>query len=316
MRTPHVSLVVPCHNEEEALPTLHREIVDVMAQTDLRWELLLIDDGSRDQTAARIAELAATDARVRGVGFSRNFGKEAAMLAGLRYARGEAVVIMDADLQHPPALVPQLVARLHRGDVDQVVARRTRAGDSWARTKLAGVYYRWVNRLVDDVELENGTGDFRILSRRAVNVLTQMDERSRFSKGLFSWIGFPTAAIDYDNRLRDTGKSSWTMRSLLNYGLDGILSFNTKPLRVAAVTGLAAVALAVLYVLFLIGDWAINGVAVPGYITLIAAIVGFSGLQLLALGLIGEYVGRIYQEVKARPHYVVAQVWETHAEDQ
>lgn len=305
-----MSLVVPCHNEEEALPTLHREIVGVLAQTDLRWELLLIDDGSLDQTAARVAELAATDTHVRGVGFSRNFGKEAAMLAGLRYARGEAVVIMDADLQHPPALVPQLVARLRRGDVDQVVARRTRAGDSWARTKLAGVYYRWVNRLVDDVELENGTGDFRILSRRAVNVLAQMDERSRFSKGLFSWIGFPTAAIDYDNRLRDSGKSSWTMRSLLNYGLDGILSFNTKPLRVAAV------ALAVLYVLFLIGDWAINGVAVPGYITLIAAIVGFSGLQLLALGLIGEYVGRIYQEVKARSHYIVCQVWGAHAEDQ
>lgn len=281
-----------------------------------QWELLLIDDGSRDQTAARITELAAADSRVRGVRFSRNFGKEAAMLAGLRYARGEMVLIMDADLQHPPALIPQLVARLQRGDVDQVVARRTRAGDSWARTKLAGVYYRWVNRLVDDVELENGVGDFRILSRRAVNALAQMHERSRFSKGLFSWIGFPTAVIDYDNRLRDGGQSSWTMRSLLNYGLDGILSFNTKPLRVAAATGLAAVALAALYVLFLVGDWVINGVSVPGYITLIAAIVGFSGLQLLALGLIGEYVGRIYQEVKARPHYIVAQVWGSDAEDQ
>jgi len=228
------------------------------------------------------------------------------MLAGLTYARGDAVVIMDADLQHPPHLVLEMLRRFDEG-YDQVVARRTREGDSAVRTAFSRLYYRMVNSLVD-VRMEDGVGDFRLLSRRAVDSLLQLNEYNRFSKGLFSWIGFPLATIDYENVARQGGGASkWSFRRLLNYGIDGIMSFNNAPLRLAIYLGALVTALAFAYVGFLIVAALGGGIDVPGYITLVTAVLGLGGIQLLFLGVIGEYIGRVYFEVKQRPHYLVAE---------
>ncbi|MFC7958652.1 MULTISPECIES: glycosyltransferase family 2 protein [Nocardiaceae] len=308
-----LSVVVPCHNEESVLDALVDAVLSIEPNLPVDpdgratvLELVLVDDGSRDGTKAVMRDRNERDERVRYVSFSRNFGKESAMLAGLSYARGDAVVIMDADLQHPPHLIEDMV-RLHREGYDQVVARRTRDGDSRGRTALSRMYYRVVNRVVD-VSIEDGAGDFRLLSRRAVDALLQMGEYNRFSKGLFSWIGFPVATVDYRNEPRQGGgESKWTLRRLLNYGLDGVMSFNNAPLRLAIYLGAAAMIVGFAYVVFLIAAAVVAGVTVPGYVTLVAAIIGFGGLQLLFLGVIGEYVGRIYYEVKQRPHYLVAE---------
>ncbi|MFP5416520.1 MAG: glycosyltransferase family 2 protein [Actinomycetes bacterium] len=300
-----LSIVVPCHNEESVLDALVTEVFEAITAPDVDIELILVNDGSRDRTLEMMREHHARDPRVRFVSFSRNFGKEAAMFAGLSYAKGDAVVIMDADLQHPPTLVNEMI-ELHRQGYDQVVARRTRDGDPALRTAFSRLYYRLVNKLVD-VPMEDGVGDFRLLSRRAVDALVAMRESNRFSKGLFSWIGFPRATIDYKNQERQGGGvSKWSMRRLFNYGIDGIMSFNNAPLRAAVFIGIGVTLLSLAYVVYLLVGWAMGGVDEPGYITLITAILGVGGLQLLFLGVIGEYVGRIYNEVKRRPPFIVS----------
>lgn len=300
-----LSVVVPCHNEESVLDAMVREVFAAIESDGVDLELVLVNDGSRDRTLELMRAQHERDPRVKFVSFSRNFGKEAAMFAGLSFARGDAVVIMDADLQHPPALVNEMV-ELHRQGYDQVVARRTRDGDPPVRTALSRLYYQVVNRLVD-VPMEDGVGDFRLLSRRAVDALLAMRESNRFSKGLFSWIGFPRATIDYRNQERQGGGTSkWSLRRLFNYGLDGIMSFNNAPLRAALYIGLAVIAASFLYVVYLVVAALTTGIDSPGYITLITAILGVGGLQLLFLGVIGEYVGRIYYEVKRRPPFIVA----------
>ncbi|MEU8889489.1 glycosyltransferase family 2 protein [Streptomyces sp. NPDC048442] len=303
-----ISLVVPCFNEAEIVRRFHahvsREIAPLALNTpSIEFEFVYVDDGSGDATLDHLRSLATADPRVRYVSFSRNFGKEAAMLAGLRHATGDAVVIMDADLQHPPELVARMVDLHHRGN-DQVVARRTRAGDRVTRTLTARAYYRLVNRLVD-VELVDGVGDFRLLSRRAVDAVLGLTEYNRFSKGIFAWIGFPTATFEYENAVREEGRSKWTFGKLLNYGLDGVISFNNKPLRAALYFGLFLLAIAAAYTAWIVGDALVNGVETPGYVTLLVAVTALSGVQMVLLGVIGEYVGRIYYEAKRRPHFLV-----------
>jgi glycosyltransferase involved in cell wall biosynthesis len=302
-----LSVVVPCHNEEDVLPRLVQEVLGALEDADVDVEVVLVDDGSRDRTLEVIRELHRRDGRVRFVSLSRNFGKESAMLAGLAYSGGDMVAILDADLQHPPRLLVEMI-ELQRQGYDQVVARRTREGDALARTMFSRLYYRLANSLVE-VRMEDGVGDFRLLSRRAVDALLQMGEYNRFSKGLFSWIGFPTTHIDYRNESRQGGGGSkWTLRRLLNYGVDGIMSFNNAPLRLAIYAGVAVTVLSFAYVAFLVIAAVTGGVDVPGYVTLVAAVLGLGGLQLLFLGVIGEYVGRIYYEAKQRPHFIVADV--------
>ena len=225
------------------------------------------------------------------------------MLAGLSRASGRAVAILDADLQHPPELLSRMLPLLDQG-FDQVVARRTRAGDAALRSVLSRLYYRLVNRLVD-VELENGVGDFRLLSRAAVDALLSLGEYNRFSKGLFAWIGYDVAVVDYENVARAAGESSWRLRDLVNYAIDSVLSFNTKPLRLAIHVGLATTAIAVLYGFWVLAAALVNGNPVPGYVTTIAAVVGLGGIQMMLLGVTGEYLGRIYVETKQRPHFLV-----------
>jgi glycosyltransferase involved in cell wall biosynthesis len=301
---PALSVVVPCHNEEGVLDQLLRALSGCLDDLVTSYEVVLVDDGSRDGTLALMRAAALADPRVRYLSFSRNFGKEAAMFAGLSEARGQAVAFLDADLQHPPELLAQMLPQLEQG-YDQVVARRTRTGDKPLRTVFSRLYYRVINHLIDDVKLENGIGDFRVLSRRAADALLALGERNRFSKGLFSWIGFETAVVDYENVARAAGETKWGFGALVNYGIDGVISFNSKPLRMAIHLGLLASLLGFVYAIEVVVQAIVTGVNAPGYTTLMCTVLVFGGLQLIVLGVVGEYMGRIFVEVKARPIYLV-----------
>ncbi|MFI0931579.1 glycosyltransferase [Streptomyces sp. NPDC021019] len=298
-----LSVVVPCFDEAEVIEAFHAALIGVLEPLGDSFEICYVDDGSRDRTRLLLSALAARDPRVHYTAFSRNFGKEAAMLAGLRMARGAAVVIMDADLQHPPELIPRML-ELHRHGYDQVIPRRDRAGDGVLRSTLSHTYYALVRRCMD-VELIDGSGDFRLLSRRAVESVLSLPESNRFSKGIFSWIGFDTVTFRYRNSERVAGRSKWGSRRLLNYGIDGLLSFNNRPLRLAIYTGFWVFVSALVYALWTVVGVVLHGADTPGYATLLTAVVALSGIQLVTLGVIGEYVGRIYHEAKHRPPYVV-----------
>ncbi|MFE9890580.1 glycosyltransferase [Streptomyces scopuliridis] len=296
-----VSVVVPCFNESEVIEAFHTELIAILEPTRQTFEVCYVDDGSSDRTRARLIGLANADRRVRYTSFSRNFGKEAAMLAGLRMARGDVMILMDAD--HPPELVPRIL-ELRRHGYDQVIARRDRAGEGVLRTALSAAYYRAMGHCMD-VEVVDGAGDFRLLSRQAVDSVLALPETNRFSKGIFSWIGFETVSFTYRNAQRAAGKSKWGSRNLLNYAIDGLISFNSRPLRLAIYGGLSLFLGALAYALWVVLHAALHGAGVPGYPTLLTAIVALSGIQLATLGVIGEYVGRIYHETKHRPHYIV-----------
>ncbi|MCX4731960.1 glycosyltransferase [Streptomyces sp. NBC_01363] len=309
MKTCQVSIVVPCFNEDEVIEVFHRALISALEPTRRTFEICYVDDGSSDRTRLRIGSLATADQRVRYTSFSRNFGKEAAMLAGLRMSRGDAVVLMDADLQHPPELLPRMLELRQRG-YDQVVARRDRAGEGALRTFLSALYYRVMGRCMD-VQVVDGEGDFRLLSRTAVDAVLALPETNRFSKGIFSWIGFDTVGFTYRNMQRAAGDSKWGGRRLLNYGIDGLISFNSHPLRLAIHIGLALALAALGYAVWTIVGVVLHGVVVPGYTTLLTAVVALGGIQLATLGVIGEYVGRIYSESKRRPHYLVRETDES-----
>lgn len=303
--TEHVelSVVVPCFNEQESLPRLVAVLEEELGAITEAYEVVLVDDGSRDETLRILREVSRTRPRFRYLSLSRNFGKESAMLAGLSQARGDKVAIIDADLQHPPHLLAEMLPLLD-GEYSQVVARRTRTDDPALRTFLSRLYYRLMNRLVD-IELQDGVGDFRVLDKMAVRALLSLGETNRFSKGLFAWIGFPTAVVDYENVSREAGATKWRLRDLFNYGIDGVVSFNYRPLRMSIWFGVLVTAIAVGYALWVLVDAVVHGNAVPGYVTTIAAVTGFGGVQLIVLGVIGEYLGRIYAETKRRPLFLL-----------
>ncbi|WP_327575879.1 MULTISPECIES: glycosyltransferase [unclassified Streptomyces] len=311
MTTSQLSVVVPCFNEAAVIERFHSAVGDALGPSGLDYEICYVDDGSTDHTRDIICGLGAADRRVRYAVLSRNFGKEAAMLAGLRMSRGRAVVLMDADLQHPPDLIPRML-ELHRLGYDQVIPRRDREGEGAARTVLSRSYYALVRHLMD-VEVLDGAGDFRLLSRQAVDTVLSLPETNRFSKGIFSWIGFTTATFTYQNAQRLAGGSKWGSRRLLNYGIDGLLSFNNRPLRMAIYTGFWCFLAAVVYAAWVGFDVALHGATVPGYATLLMVAVGLGGIQLITLGIIGEYVGRIYHEVKRRPSFVIRETDESPA---
>ena len=298
-----ISAVLPCYNEEKVLSLTYGELSEELRKITDDYEMIFVDDGSRDGTRGLLKEFAESDAHVKYISFSRNFGKESAMLAGLRYSSGEYTVIMDSDLQHPPELIAQMLAYGRQG-YDQVIAQRNRDGEKKLGSFMARAYYRLVDRLID-VELTDGIGDFRMLSRKALDSLLTMNEYNRFSKGLFSWIGFREKIIEYQNRSRAAGESKWSFRSLVRYGVDGVLSFNNKPLRFCIFIGAFAIIISLLYVMFLFFGIVFKGIDLPGYFTTIFTICFFGGVQLFSLGIVGEYVRRIYYEVKRRPHYLI-----------
>lgn len=301
---PVVSLVVPCYNEAAGLASFWARASDALDALGVPAEAVFVDDGSRDATFAVLSALAARDARVRIVALSRNFGKEVALAAGLDHAAGDAVVPIDADLQHPPELLHELVARWREGCDVVIALRRDRATDSAARRLASDLFHRLFAR-VSAVAVPRGAGDFRLMSRPVVDALRSMPERTRYMKGMYAWVGFRTATVDYDVAERAAGGSRFGLVKLWRLALDGIVSFSALPLRMSSFLGALFALVALAYGVWLVARTLAHGVDVPGYASLMVVVLFLGGVQLLSLGVIGEYLGRVYDEVKARPLYVV-----------
>ncbi len=302
-----ISVVVPAYNEEEVLPELHRRLQAVLSQLTTNYEIVYVNDGSRDRTLEIMRELKEADSHVGYVNLSRNFGKEIAMTAGLDLARGDAVVVIDADLQDPPELIPKLLEGWNAG-FDVVYARRvSRAGETWLKKATARAFYRIIQR-IGPVSIPEDVGDFRLMSRRAVDALKQIRERHRFMKGLFAWIGFPQKAIDYQRDARFAGVTKWNYWKLWNFAIEGITSFSIAPLKISTYAGLLVAALAFIYAMWVIYKTLIFGDPVQGYPSLMVVVLFLGGVQLVGIGLLGEYLGRMFVETKYRPLYLLDEV--------
>ncbi len=300
---PTFSVVVPAYNEAGSLPALLTRLALVMDALGEGWEAVLVNDGSTDATLDTMQRLRAADPRIAIVNLSRNFGKEAATTAGLDHARGDAVILLDADLQDPPELIPELVAAWRRGFDTVYAQRRERVGDSWLKRATASAFYRVMSR-TGPVQVPRDTGDFRLMSRRVVEALGELRERHRFMKGLFAWVGYPSTAVPYDRAPRQAGSSAWSYWKLWNLALEGITGFTTAPLRVATYSGLLIGAGAAIYLTVIVVRTVLFGNEVPGYPSLLAVVLLLGGAQLLTLGIIGEYLARVFNEVKRRPLYL------------
>ena len=302
-----LSVVIPVYNEERGLTALLARLIPVLEATGADFDVIFIDDGSSDTTLALLRAAHGADRRVTAIALSRNFGKEIAVTAGLQAATGEATILMDADLQHPPELIPELIAGWRQGQDIVYGARRDRDSDGALRRTSSLMYYRLFRALSGTRLHENG-GDFRLFSRRALDAFNRLGERARFNKGLYAWIGFKVQAVPFDVPERaDGGGSKWNWRRLARFAIDGLASFSTLPLRVWSLLGLAVSLAAFVYIVIFLAKTLIFGVDQKGFPTLIVSIMFFSGIQLISLGVMGEYLGRIYDEVKRRPLYLVAE---------
>jgi glycosyltransferase involved in cell wall biosynthesis len=301
-----LSVVVPCLDEQDALGIFHEAVTDVIAgMPGAEAELLFVDDGSSDATLERIRELHRADPRVRYVSFSRNFGKEAAILAGLTYARGDYVALMDADMQDPPSLLPDMYAAVASGEWDCAAARRaTREGEGRVRSMASGAFYKVFNRL-SRVRLAEGARDYRLMSRQMVDAVLDLSEVNRFSKGLFSWVGFRTKWFEFDNVERVAGETKWSFFSLLKYSVEGIVDFSTAPLSLASALGFVSCAAALVGIVVIVVRRLAWGDPVQGWASLAVLILLVGGLQFLTIGILGQYLSRTYIETKHRPVYVV-----------
>lgn len=302
---PCISVVVPLLNEQAVLPEFHARLTAVAETLPYAFEILYVDDGSSDRTVEIIRAFRAGDPRVGLLILSRNFGKEAAMTAGLDVARGDAVILIDADLQDPPELIPDLVQPWAESGADVVYAQRlSRAGEPWHKRLSAAAFYRLMQH-VDRARLPPNVGDFRLLSRRAVEGIKQLRERHRFMKGLFAWVGYRQKAVPYNREPRFAGSSKWNYVALWNFSIEGITGFTTAPLKVATYLGLLVALFAVVFGFKIIYDTLVHGNDVPGYPSLMVVILFLGGVQLVTMGILGEYVGRIFDESKQRPLYLV-----------
>ena len=302
---PEVTVVVPVFNEAANLPELLRRTRETLERCADSFEIVLVDDGSSDDTLAVAMAERERDPRIDAISFSRNFGKEVAIAAGLDHARGKAVVIIDADLQHPPEVIAQMMAKWREGYENVYGQRIDRVHDTPLRRALTKRFYRMFEQF-GETALPQGAGDFRLLDRKAVNALLRMRERARFSKGLYAWIGFRSVGVPFEVASRASGASKFSYGKLTRFALDGLTSFSTTPLRIWTFVGVAVSILAMSAAAFFIARTLISGVDVPGYASLIVSVTFLAGMQLMSLGVIGEYIGRIFAEVKGRPLYIVA----------
>lgn len=300
-----LSVVVPCFNEEQVLRATHARLCEALGSLDLDYQIVYVDDGSRDATPVILTELASATDHVRVLQLARNFGHQIAVTAGIDHALGDAVVLIDADLQDPPEVIPQMLRLWAEGNQVVYGVRARRAGESAFKRWTAAGFYRLISKM-SDVPIPLDTGDFRLMDRCVVDVLRQMPERHRFVRGMVSWVGFRQAPLVYDRQARFAGESKYPLRKMLRFALDGVTSFSTVPLRWATWCGLGASGIAMLGVIYAIADRLLTKSWVPGWAALFVAVLFVGGVQLLSLGAIGEYVGRIYGETKARPLYVVA----------
>ncbi|MBQ9665664.1 MAG: glycosyltransferase family 2 protein [Bacteroidaceae bacterium] len=305
-----VSILIPCFNEEEGLPMLYDAlcgdsgICNIL--TNYNFEVLLINDGSRDNTLEAIKHYANQDSRIKYISLSRNFGKECAMLSGFDYASGDCMVIMDADLQHPPTLIPEMLMYWEQGFQDVYAKRKSRGKESWLRKQFSLTYYHLLQRTSRFDILEN-VGDFRLLDKVCIDALRQLREKERYTKGMFAWIGFKKKEILFEQGDRQTGVSSWRFKDLLNLGIDGITSFTTAPLRFSTIVGFFISLFAFIYMCWVLLKAIVWGDPVAGFPSLMVVILFLGGVQLLSLGIIGEYLGRVFNETKSRPVYLVSE---------
>ena len=309
-----ISIIIPCYNEEEAIPvyyeTMVRQMDEMEEQQKVQFELIFVDDGSKDHSLFEMRRLAQKDMRCRYLSFSRNFGKEAAMYAGLQAAKGDYVTVMDVDLQDPPSLLPKMYEMLQSGTCDCVAARRSsREGEGKIKSFLSNAFYGVINRL-SKTEIVSGARDYRLMSRKMVDAVLEMSEYNRFSKGIFSWVGFKTKWFDYENIERVAGTTKWNFWGLFKYSIEGIVGFSTTPLLMAAGVGVLFCLLAFIGIIFVIVRALMFGDPTSGWPSLVCIILLCSGVQLFCTGIVGEYLAKTYLEVKHRPIYIVAETEE------
>ena len=301
---PRIDIIVPVFNEQEVLVLFYQRLKQVMEDSEVQWSLLFVNDGSTDQTQEAIENLHTADGRVGYISLSRNFGKEYALTAGIDHANGDALVVIDVDLQDPPELIPDMIAHWQSGYDVVYATRKERHGESFAKKATASLFYRLIN-MMSRIEIPKDTGDYRLLSKKAYTAVRELRESNRFMKGLFAWVGYSQKQILFDREARAAGNSKWNFSKLWRFALDGITSFSYLPLRFATWIGSIVAIFAFIYGLVIIAKTLIFGSDVPGYPSLMVVILFIGGVQLTALGIIGEYLGRMFQENKRRPLYLV-----------
>lgn len=303
-----ITLIIPCYNEEESLPLLYPELVKVSQEMpEQAFEFLFVNDGSRDKTLVLLKELVQNDERVKYISFSRNFGKEAAMYAGLENAKGDYVAFMDADMQDPPSLLPQMYKAVTEEGYDSAATRRvTRKGEPPIRSFFARMFYKIMNK-ISDTDIVDGARDFRLMNRKFVDALLQMREYNRFSKGLFGWVGYKTKWIEFENVERIAGETKWSFWSLFKYSIEGILAFTTAPLVLASVIGIVLCLIAFVFIVFIVVRKICFNNSVDGWASMVCLISFLGGLQLFAIGVVGQYLAKMYLEVKNRPIYLIGE---------
>lgn len=304
-----LSLVIPVYNEAQMLPILLSTLKPILNQLDMRFEIVLVDDGSTDHSAQLLKQASNQDHHIKSILLSRNYGKEAALTAGLAHCSGDAIIIMDADLQDPPELIPQMIAAWRSGADVVTMRRRSRQGENWFKRATAKLYYQLLKRL-SQVDIPTDTGDFRLLNRQALNAVLSLKERNRYMKGIFAWVGYQTTVIDYDRAPRAAGTTKWSPIKLAALAFEGLSSFSTAPLRLTVLLGLIIAVIGMGFGLWIILKTLFIGEVVQGYPSLIAIVTVLGGFQLCAVGLVGEYVGKVYLETKARPLYLIKEIVE------
>ncbi|MCC8138847.1 MAG: glycosyltransferase family 2 protein [Lachnospiraceae bacterium] len=302
-----ISLIVPCYNEQESLPIFHLEAGKVLKEIGCDYEFIFVNDGSRDDTLSVMKQLAEWDEHVTWISFSRNFGKEAAMYAGFCNADGDYVAVMDADMQDPPSLLPEMLHLLESGEYDSVAARRVnRKGESPVRSWFARRFYRLINA-ISDADIVDGARDFRLMKREMVEAIIEMSEYNRFSKGIFGWVGFRTCWYPYENVERVAGETKWSFWKLFKYAIDGIINFSQAPLDLASWGGIGMTFVAFLFLIVIVVRRLVFGDPVAGWASIICVIIFIGGVQLFYLGIMGQYIAKTYMETKHRPHYIISE---------
>ena len=306
---PKIAVIIPCYNEEDNVKAVYDRLTEVLNYTNYQYDLIFIDDGSKDNTLNELLKLYEKDPKVKIIDFSRNFGKEIALSAGLDYADADAVIPFDADLQHPPEVILDLLSKFEEG-YDVVNAVRSKCDkESFLKKFTSKAFYKIINKL-SDIDIPQNVGDFRLISKDALNAVKQIRERKRFMKGIFAWVGFKTTSVYYERAPRYSGKTKWNYFKLINLAIEGITSFSIAPLRLASLLGLFVSFVAFLYAMWIIIQKLVYGNPAKGYPSIMVAILFLAGVQLITIGIIGEYIGRIYEEVKQRPLYIVKKIWD------
>ncbi len=309
-----VSLIIPCFNEQEALPFFYKEASKVMQSLNYNYEFLFINDGSKDDTLKILKNFSLNDSHVKYISFSRNFGKESAMYAGFCNASGDFVAVLDADMQDPPSLLPKMLEILESGEYDSVATRRQdRKGEPVLRSFFARKFYSVINK-ISDADIVDGARDFRLMKKEMVEAIVAMSETNRFSKGIFGWIGFKTYWLPYENTERIAGKTKWNFWSLFKYAISGIINFSEAPLNIASWFGIGITLLAFIFLIFIIVRRLCFGDAVAGWASTLCVILFMGGIQLFCLGVMGQYIARTYSETKRRPHYIISETNKNDAE--